>query len=320
MTAKRPAHILRKVLISLGCIALVIVLIHGVNAWRIKHFNENMTFESTPNGILAQFPLDDDCTLRSVSGFPVDFDMGSRHSMISEKSLAKIIKDGYPVEVKPTLLYTQDDHGQYHLFTRKACLDLILPNPYLPGGQYFIRNAELLVNDNSSHNVFGMDVLRHLVIERDFKTNELILYKELPSNADYMVVSDITMHNSLGGDVFGEVGRASVTLKVNNDDPREYFFDTGGEMRGIELVQPDSRIGSALSKVTYDSVIGHRVQRHCKVKFGDRLRYSTVVYSNDIHTDDYSVNPLRLFDSDVIFDFPGRQLLIKRPDSISVAQ
>lgn len=310
-------HSWRKPLfISLGCVLLLIIAIHAVNIWRIRHFNQDLIFESTPNGILAQFPLDDDCTLQSVSGFPVDFDMGARHSLMSEKSLAKIQKEGYPVEVKPTLIYTTDEHGEYHLYTRKVVLDLSLPNPYVPGGLYYIRNAELLVNDRSDHNVFGMDVLRNVVIERDFLTNELILYKELPQGKDFIFVSDITMHDSWGGDVFGEVGRASVTLKVNNDNSREYFFDTSGEMRNIELVQPKNRISSALTKVRYDSIIGHQVQRHCKVKFGDRLRYSTVVYSDDIHTDEYSVNPLRLFDSDVIFDFPGRQLLIRRVDSI----
>lgn len=303
----------RRILWTIGAILLVVLAAHIVNTWNIKHFNDSMVFDPTESGLVSRFPLDKDCTLQSVSGFPVDFDMGSRHSFMSEKSLAKVRKDGYPIEIKNTLIYTQDEKGQYHLYTRKVCLDLKLPNPEVPGGYYFIRNAELLVNEMTDHNVFGMDVLRNLVIERDYATNELLLYTELPKDKDYAFVSEITMHDSFGGDVFGEVGRASVSLKVNNDDRREYFFDTGGEMRHIELVQPSDRMNSALTKVVTDSVTGHKVQHHCKVKFGDRLRYSTVVYSDDIHTDKYSVNPLMLFDSDVIFDFPGKQLLIKRP-------
>lgn len=303
----------RKLFWLLAVVVLLIVGAHVVNTWKIKHFNSSMTFDATPSGLVARFPLGKDFTLQSVSGFPVDFDMGSRHSFMSEKSLAKTQKDGYPLEVKNTLIYTKDEKGVYHLYTRKVCLDLKLPNPELPGGFYYIRNAELLVNDESDHNVFGMDVLRNLVIERDYATNELLVYTTLPKDKNYVFVSDITMHDSFGGDLFGEVGRASVSLKVNNDDRRDYFFDTGGEMRHIELVQPEDRMSSALTKVVTDSVTGHKVQHHCKVKFGDRLRYSTVVYSDDIHTDKYSVNPLMLFDSDVIFDFPGKQLLIKAP-------
>lgn len=314
-------RIWRKALLAASCcLLLVAIIIHVLNSYRIKHFNVNMVFEPVPGGVLAQFPLGEECTLVSVSGFPVDFDMGSRHSFMSEKSLVKIKKDGYPIEIKPTLVYTTDEHGQYRLYTHKVCLDLILPNPNVEGGKYFIRNAELLVNDRSDRNIFGMDVLRNFVIERLYTTNELIIYQTLPALKDYLLLSDITLHNSLLGDVFGEVGRASVSLRVNNDDKREYFFDTSGEMRNIEIVQPKDRMNSALTKVTYDSIIGHHVQRHCKVKFGDRLRYSTVVYSNDIHTDEYSVNPLKLFDSDVIFDFPGRQLLIRRVDSIPGTQ
>lgn len=318
MNKRNTSHKLsqrRKLACAFGVILLLFAAAYAVNAWNVKHFNRDMQFDHTPDGLVSRFPLDIDCTLQSVSGFPVDFDMGSRHSFMSEKSLAKIRKEGYPVKEENTFIYTKDEKGIYHLYTRKVRLDLSLPNPELPDGKYYIRNAELLVNDESDHNVFGMDVLRNLVIERDYNTNELLIYSKLPADKGYAFVSDITIHDSFGGDLFGETGRASVSLKVNNDDRREYFFDTGGEMRHIELVQPRKRMASALTPVVHDSVIGHMVQHHCKVKFGDRLRYSTVVYSDDIHTDEYSVNPLMLFDSDVIFDFPGKQLLIKRPDS-----
>lgn len=310
---KRPKINIRRkpLLIFLAAVFLLFVLCYTYNTWQIRSLNANPQFDPSESNMIARFSLNDSCTIYSVGGQPVNFDMGSRHSFISKESLKQIIASGLPVKESSTLIYTKDSDGHFHWYTKKATLDVFLPNPELPDSAYYIRNVELLVSDAPGNNVFGMDLLKYMVIEHSCDTDELIIYRHVP-NDGYVPVSDITLHDNMFGDFFGRTNRASVTLTVNDDKSREYFFDTGGKMRHYEIVQPEDCRTNATTAVIRDTVYDYWVQQDCRVSFGNRMRFSTVVYANNLHTDDYSANPLRLFDQDCIIDFPGRQLMIRK--------
>lgn len=298
-------------LIVAGILFVLAVAIHIYNIWKCRSINSHPEFEQIDSDIIARFPLNETCTLVSISGEPLNFDMGSRHSFISWSAVRKMQSMNYPVKISKMLIYTKDNDGYYHWYNTLATLDVVLPNPELPDSVYHIRNVELIVSDDINANVLGMDLMKYMAIEHKYDTNELIIYRKAPEDG-YHMVSDITVYDSRMSSFFGEFDRASVTLTVNNDDPREYFLDTGGLMRKYELVQPEDCMTSANGVTMRDEETGLMVQKNCRVSFGDRVRFSTVIYSDSLHTDKYSVNPLNLFDQDCVIDFIGKRLLIRQ--------
>lgn len=306
---KKSSHN-RFLLLSLSVLVAVAALAYTLGVWQVGRLNNNLRPQAVESNMLVRFALDPECTVRSNTGSKVFFDMGSRHSFISSAELDRLTEIGYPFRLERCLMVTTDPSGRYKLYTRKVVLDIGLPNPELPGGYYHIRNADLLVSDRADDNIFGMDILRRFVLERTWDNNEMRLYKNVPEG--YVPVCDINVYDAELGNLLSPSLRASIMLTVNNDEPREYFFDTGGEMRKYELVQPRANADYALSSLTQDSITGHLIQPRCYVTFGDRLRYSSVVYCDTLHTDKYSVNPLRLFDQDMVLDMPGRKMLVHK--------
>lgn len=298
-------------LIVAGVVVVLAAAAHIYNLWKCRGINSNPEFEQTDSNIIARFPLNDNCTLVSVSGEPINFDMGSRHSFISWSAVKNLQSKNYPVKLSKMLIYTKDQDGYYHWYNTMATLDVELPNPEMPDSVFHIRNVELIVSDDINANVLGMDLMKYMAIEHKYNTNELVIYRQAPEDG-YRMVSDITLYDTRMGSFFGRFDRASVTLTVNDDDPREYFLDTGGLMRKYELVQPEECLTTANGVTVRDAESGLMMQKNCRVSFGDRVRFSTVIYSDSLHTDEYSVNPLNLFDQDCVIDFVGKRLLIRQ--------
>jgi len=303
----------RKLLLSGLILLLVVAGVYVCGIWQLRSLNANPDFSEVPGNLLGSFNAGADNSMRSLSGNTVYFDLGSRHSFINRRAVARLDSAGSPVRLRNTLLWTTDADGRYHFYTKKVIIDLTIPNPLLPDSVYVIRNVEMLLTDDDHPNVFGMDLLHNVVIERLWPENIVNIYKEVP--AGYHKIMDIDIHDSLLGSYVSSSGRASIELTVNDDKPRRYFFDTGGEMVDIEVVQPDSQLHMATSSVVTDSVTGLKIQRQCRVGFGDRLRYSKVVYCDTLHTDKYSVNPLKLFDQDLVLDMRGRRVMIHKTRS-----
>lgn len=300
----------KKLLLSLLLILGVLGVVYAYSLWQLSTLNANPQFQETDGNLICRFYAGSATSISPVSGNTVNFDLGSRHSFINRSSAERLEAMGYQAKFLPTLIYTVDADGRYRLYTKKVIIDVTLPNPELPDSIFVVRNVELLVVDDCHPNVLGMDMLNNLVIERLWPEGMVSLYKEVPGG--YYPVCDITVHESILGNYVGSTGRASVKLAVNDEEPRDYFFDTGGNMRGIEVVQPYDNLRSAMSKVEVDSVTGYWTQRRCRVSFGNRMRFSNVVYCDTLHTDEYSVNPLMLFDQDFLIDMKGRKLMVHK--------
>lgn len=291
--------------IILPIIALILGA-YGIEIWQIRQLNTSLEFPPATSDTLARFELANDCTFKSITGSKVYFDMGSRHSFIQQKVYDKLHSIDYPMEETGVLIYTTDNDGRRKFFTKKVRLDIHIPNPAMPDSIYILKNVDLLVSDGEYDNLIGMDVLRHMVLEHIDSANEIRLYRSIPSG--YTEVCDINMHNSIWSSMCSTNRRASINLVVNDEAPTKYYFDTGGDMRRFDLVQPLSMLRGATSAVHVDPETGLMMQEHCRVSFGNRLKYSSVVYADSLHTDKYSVNPLKLFDQDIVIDFPGGKL------------
>lgn len=307
---KKPSKKTKTLLFSLLVIAAVLGGVYGYSIWQLSHLNAKPRFQEISGNLISSFNSGSETSIRPVSGNIVYFDLGSRHSFINRTSAGRLDSLGFAPKYEPTLVYTTDADGHYRMFTRKVVVDITLPNPELEDSMFVIHGAELLLVEDEHPNVFGMDMLRNVVIERLWPEGIINLYKEVPSG--YYPICDITLHDSPFGNYVGSTGRASIRLAVNDEAPRDYFFDTGGNMRGVEVVQPFDNMHSATSTVEVDSLTGYYTQRRCRVSFGDRVRFSNVVYCDTLHTDEYSVNPLKLFDQDFVIDMRGRRLMVHK--------
>ena len=305
-----PRLLLRYALIGL----CVIISVFLINNYRVSRISSDTSFDVIADSeIAAEFHLSEEYTVDCINGEPSDFDLGSRHSIISQQTLDRIIASNRPYDISLALIYTKDVNGNYKLYTHKVTTDISLPNPHRPDSLFWIHNAELLIDNTLDHNVLGMDILRHFAVERHFKANKVILHFKAPET-DYQEVCKLQYHNSLLGSLFGnEINRASVSLIVNDEKPHVYFFDSGQAMRLIEIVQPERNIANATGRIETDTVTGLLTQRRCQVKFGNRLRFSKVVYDDNIHTDGYGINPMKFFNQDCVIDIPGQRLLIRKP-------
>ncbi|MDE6165913.1 MAG: hypothetical protein K2F58_02330 [Muribaculaceae bacterium] len=300
----------KRLLLSLLVLALTVGGVYAYSVWQLTGLNTSYYFDETPDNLIASFHTGKDNSMCPIGGNTVYFDLGSRHSLINRSSLRRMEEQGYPVKSSRVLMWTTDEDGRFMLFTQKVKTDISIPNPKAPDSLVTIHDVELLVVDDDKPNTFGMDMMRQLVIERLWPEQIVNIYKEVP--AGYHKVIDVDVHDSHFGNYIGSTGRASVKLTVNDDQPRDYFFDTGGNMIDVEVVQPLNQMHMATTAVAVDSLTGLHVQRQCRVAFGDRLRYSSVVYCDTLHTDEYSVNPFKLFDQDFLLDLPGRRLLIHK--------
>ncbi|MCM1310781.1 MAG: hypothetical protein NC301_07145 [Bacteroides sp.] len=304
----------KKLLLSVVFLLAVLGGVYAYSVWQLTHLNVNPQFQEIEGNLISRFDAGSNSSISPVSGNIVNFDLGSRHSFINRRSAHRLDSLGWPVKFYPTLIYTVDTDGRYRLYTQKVVLDVTLPNPELPDSIFIIHDVELLVVDNDQPNVFGMDLLRNVVIEHLWPEGTVSFYKEVPEG--YYPVCNITVHDSPFGNYVGATGRASVKLAVNDEPARDYFFDTCGNMQGLEVVEPRDNMHSATSKIDIDSVTGLPTQRRCRVSFGNRMRFSNVVYCDTLHTDEYSVNPLVLFDQDFLIDMKGRKLMIHKTRQI----
>lgn len=299
----------------IGATVCAMVALFLYNNYRLRAISNDIIFDELPaSEVAAHFTLSTDCSVTILDDEMASFDMGSRHSLIGRQMLQHIIDSNHPHSIKPAMLYTKDVNGNYKIYTKKLTTDITLPNPECPDSVYWIHNVDFLIDNTIDYNVLGMNVLKHFAIQRLYDTNEVILYFDAPEY-NYMNVCGIKLHESLLGSLFSnEINRVSIPLIVNGEDPRHYFMDTGRAMHTIEVVQPEENLASAAGRVERDSVTGVLTQHRCKVKFGNRLRFTRVIYENDIHTDKYGMNPLNFFNQDCILDIPNSRLLIRRPD------
>lgn len=309
--ATRKKYPLRTLILSVLVIVAVLLGVYAAGVYQIYHFNSEMSIPEGDDNLIAAFNIDDDGYIYTTTGQAVTIDMGSRHSFITDKTLETMRKDGYPLVEYPTLIYTTDPSGHYRIYTRKVVMPVnLFVHPDKTDEIVTFNNVELLISDEREGNVIGMDFLDRFVIERDFKTGLISLLRNVPDN--YTFVCDINGHDSTIGDLIGYSRRVYIPLQVNDEEPQNYYFDTGRGIRTCELVQPIKNVNRATTNVYVDSLTGLITQDNCRVMIGNRMRFARVTYSDSLHTDNYSINPFRVFNRSIVMDLPGHKLYYRR--------
>lgn len=306
---KRIRNKSRKTLL-LSVLTLVVVLlgVYASGVYQIVHFNKGMVVPETDSNLLAQITLNERGTFVSPSGKEVILDMGSRHSFLTQATLDELKREGYPAKEYPTLIFTTDHSGHYRLFTRKVVMPILLPG--VDGKVLRLDNAEMLIADPTTGNIIGMDCLERFVVERSVDTGVISLYRTMPEG--YRPVARLAGHDSKLGDILGYSRRVYLPLVVNDQPVENYYLDTGRGMLNHTLVQPYRNKEMATTKVFLDSISGLYKQREGRVMVGNRMKFTSVTYCDTLHTDDYSVNPFRMFNKNSIaMDLPNRMFYMQ---------
>ena len=306
MAKKRNKYPLRTLLLSAIVIVAVLLGVYAAGVYQIYHFNSEMVIPEGEDNLISTFLPDNDGHVFTTTGQAVTIDMGSRHCFITNETLERMKDDGYPLVEYPTLIYTTDQSGHYRIYTRKVVMPVNLFVRPDSDEVVTFNNVELLISDSKEGNILGMDFLERFVIERDIETGYISLLRNVPN--DYTFVCDINSHDSTIGDIIGYSRRVYIPLQVNDEEPQNYYFDTGRGIRTCELVQPIRNVNRATSNVYVDSLTGLITQDNCRVVIGNRMRFARVTYSDSLHTDKYSINPFRVFNRSIVMDLPDRKL------------
>lgn len=296
-------------LTALFVILAAIAGVYAAGVYQIYHFNSEMIVPETSGNEIVVFKPDHDGLIYTANGQAVTLDMGSRHSFITPETLRQLKENGYDAKEQQTLIFTTDQSGHYRIYTRKVVMPVFLfANPDSADVVTF-ENVELLISDRDEGNILGMDFLERFVIERDKESKYITLLRNVPEG--YEFVCDINGHDSTIGDFIGYSRRVYITLQVNDEDPQNYYFDTGRGIKSCQLVQPLKNVNRATSKVYVDSVSGLLTQDNCRVMIGNRMRFARVTYSDSLHTDKYSINPFKVFNRSIVMDLPNHKLYYK---------
>lgn len=94
--------------------------VYAYSIWQLSQLNSNPQFQEVPGNLICRFKTGSDTSINPASGNTVYFDLGSRHSFINRRSAERLDSLGFTPKYSPTIVYTTDADGHYHLFTHKS--------------------------------------------------------------------------------------------------------------------------------------------------------------------------------------------------------
>jgi hypothetical protein len=285
------------------------IFAYGLGLYQVIHFNSSMEIPETGRNHVTTFKLENG-QLRTAGGVKFYLDMGSRHNFITPATLRDLHALGCQLRERPTLVLTVNSDGKQQLFLRKVSLTLEMPDSLSTSGRTAIRNVEMFIADKNDDNILGMDFLERFCVECKIPSQQISLYRYAPDN--YMPIARIKAHGTNLADWLGYSKHYYCTMQVNDEEPHNFYFDTGCRMQRVKMVQPTSDTLIATNRLSIGHTSGLPVQRHCRVRVGDRLKFATVAYVDDIAQHRYVVNPFRFFTQDFVIDFRHNQLMLHR--------
>lgn len=276
-----------------------------------------------PGGPVCTIPVSGTPLMVEIlPGLKFKLDTGSDMSTITAEDLALLESLGYKADKSFYISPGRDGKGDMHIETTRYTLSLPIGEfrfftdslgeaAASPTGRIanVIHNIDF-VPSHSETSVLGIDFLEHFKLEFHYTSKSISLYSELPEG--YQKITEIETSLSPVYKMF--LGnRYYMTIKAERKRDR-YFIDTGIRNARIKLPARESiRSHRDLSDTIIISTRGNfpgKIDNDAWLIFGDRAgSYQVCYYDND--EEEYAINPLNLFDQDIILDFEGNALLLR---------
>lgn len=276
-----------------------------------------------PDGPICTVPVSGpQLTVEVVPGLKFNLDTGSDVSTITTADLAILDSLGYKASETFYISPGRDGRGDTRVETKRYTVsipvgeyafvtDSLGTTTASPTGRIInvIRNIDF-VPSHTEISVLGIDFLEQFKMEFNYTDKSLSLYRQIPEG--YQKITDIeTSSSPIDKIMLGN--RYYLTIKTERKRDR-YFIDTGIRNARIKLPARESyRSHRDLSDTVIISARGQfpgKIDKNAWLIFGDRAgSYQVCYYDND--EEEYAINPLNLFDQDLILDFKGNALLLR---------
>ncbi|MCM1348104.1 MAG: retroviral-like aspartic protease family protein [Firmicutes bacterium] len=297
----------------LGCIAVSRGTQHG--------FSVEQLSDETPLMPLSGIPY----CLEVMPGLKLKFDTGADISTLTDADAEKLRQAGYEVKEKFGPIGGRDGYGRTEITARRYTVTL-------PVGGYVINadstgKSSLVYSGSPAallHNVdfqkvesgistLGLDFLRKFKIECIYNLQAAMLGSTMPQG--YQKVIDITRNLHFWDYLWSPI-RSYITVNVNQN-PNIYLIDTGLQRAAVK--KPYSQRNRAKGNLHHDSVkslvnkYDAWVDEEAWIDFGVRSGTKPVHYY-DNPEDDYQINPLNVFQQDILLDLENAGIYF-RPTS-----
>lgn len=287
---------------------------------------------STQNDMRSEHPLDiaensipmtdmPFCAVM-VPGLKFKIDTGADISSLSDEDAEKLKQMGYEVKTSYKPITGRDGYGRY-IFSPKR-YTVTLPMGGYKVSKDSLGNCRYTYSGHPANKILnvdfaptanqvsslGLDFLRKYKLEFDFNEKAIKFHDTIP--ADYQHVSDLLCNVSIK-DKFWSAKRLYIILSINQR-PQIYQMDTGLQRTAIKM--PEEEIKRAKHILRDDSIFTMRHSYSAKVddkawvEFGNRCG-TKAVYYYDNQEDSYQMNPLNMFEQDLVIDIEGQAIYFR---------
>lgn len=310
----------RAIRITLISIVAVVVLL---GLFLIYNVQRSISF-SHP-GEFAALYYQRDGVLEMDSDLMFSLDSGSSISTITPHDLARLKELGMKVDSTwfPALGYDTQENCRFttkrYNVSLPAWRKTIKLDPKtgrmtlerVPGDNTTIDNVLFFPSKKGETSTIGMDILEMFQVERLTASGLLALRNSVPTG--YQPLVPIVTKGNLKT-FLGIECRYYVPMAIDGE-MHDFFINSG--INDVNVKMPIQDTSMVASPKYHDVIFQHMrpvpvVRGVAWMQTGDRAGERVVTFSPmDDNQEPYSINPSNLFDSDVIFDYPGRKLYIR---------
>lgn len=311
----------RKIVVS--CIITPVLLLLAGFVFLSSRTSQTKLEAQFPEGQIGCMPLSGRPSFMEVSpGLKFKVDTGSDISFITEDDVAYLKSHGYAVEEKVYPVLGRDGVGDLQFNVRRYRVSIPFHKYDCEidsmGQKHYTcdRSSVNIINNvdfapsETGFSVLGMDFLEKFNVEYVQSKTMLAFYFETPM--EYETCAELTVSNSPLHWIYPG-HRYYMDIEIDHV-PTHNYIDTGVQRAFVKM--PTKRAKN-VDNMLRDSITSLRgtypalVDTTAWLSIGNREGVAYVYYyTND--EEDYAINPLNIFKLDVLMDFPGRRIMLRR--------
>lgn len=296
-----------------------------------------MVTRSTQSDIALENREKAECDLMPLSGVPYmlevapgvqfKFDTGADCSVLNVKDAERLRELGYEVNESFGPMMGRDGFGDYNCSLKRYTVTLPIGGygveidstgheslKYSGAPSAVLRNVDFLPTEDGI-STLGIDVLSKFKVECVYRLGAVVFHDELPSGYNKFVDMQRNIHLT---DFLWSPIRSYIIVSVNQH-PNLYLIDTGLQRAAIKKPSSQTRVNKhTLRRDTihtmhhaYEAFVDDEAWVDCGTRSGTKKVF---YYENS--EDDYQINPLNVFQQDMVIDFENSGIYF-RPTALS---
>ena len=304
-------------LVIVGCVGLLYAILLSLGSQRDIYSDRS-------EGCIGMLPVRrvNPIFVEVVPGVQFRLDSGSDLSTITEEDLDKLRKMGCQVKTSIYPALGRDGQGVYRANIKRYTVSLPLHIYTFTTDTLGFKHEQLVKSThNVLHNVdfvpsesgfstLGIDLLENFRVDFQYENGVIALYFTRPDG--YQDLATLKADSSPSKSIW--IGnRYYMDIKIDRQTD-SYFLDTDLQYQQIKLPENQRRrskrhISKAIARTTlhtYEAI----VDNDAWMEVGNRAG-GVSAYYYDSREEQYSFNPLNMFQQDILIDYPGKVLALR---------